>query len=39
MEVPAVDERDGELFMPEGAGGVEPAEATADNDGPVHPYL
>ncbi len=36
MEIPAVDECDGKVFMPERARCVEPAEATADNDGPVH---
>jgi len=36
VKVPPVDERDGEIFVLKGSRGVEPAETTADDDGPVH---
>jgi hypothetical protein len=39
MEVPAIDERDREIFVLERARGVESAETTADDDGTVHPLL
>jgi hypothetical protein len=39
MEVPAVDQRYGELFATEGSRGVEPAESAADDDGPMHLFL
>ena len=36
MEVPAVNQGYGDLFVLKGSRGVEPAETTADDDGPVH---
>ncbi len=36
VKVPAVDQRDGEIFVPQGPCGVEPAETPADDDGAMH---